>query len=792
MRKQDQEILNTEEVYQHAQGMALIYFHALKQALDNKNYVQPLIKDMETWKEKHIKGRSLLSRLAGRSKSREEKDYHSYIKWLDRTGELDNYLDRSMSYLFIRDLGKALNNPETAQQIEEVVQRLKTQLTKSPNKTKGLETFSTAGLYRYGKKEGIESTMIWLIEKLRKVSSIIPDEMDVEHAQRKLIKIIAGVIMHAEDEMDKDIKPDVRKQKLSEAIRLGYAYGLTYPFIDDLLDSHVLSAKEKEQYSELIHTTLSTGFVPEIKNWEGENREFIESVHRELRDAFLYMKDYQTQDTREIFFDQAYVFFRSQEVDRVKDLADTTYTNEELFIPIILKSASSRLIVRTAISAPKDEGFDSRTFYYGIYNQLADDFTDMFKDLEDGAVTPYTYYLTHHDQRKDLINPFELYWTVIYHLIHEVYDADEKTCEVILNRAINSQKRFKEKVGSPKYKELMSILGDFHPSLNNLIQNLIQKADHINFFDKLLRDHVLRLLRNQRQERETFSDIIEEAREEINRLLPLSTENALQRDSILDAANYSLQSNGKRLRPIVTWVQGIHEYGLNKEELLPLIKSIEYMHTASLIFDDLPAQDNSAFRRGRPTVHEVYNTAIAELTGLFLTQKAVEAQATLDAFDSKIVLKLIHYSAQATAEMCKGQALDLGSEGKQLSLNELHTMVFYKTGLAFEASLVMPAILAGIEDTQISLLKKFAYHAGAAFQIKDDLLDVEGEFNVIGKPTHIDQKNNHSTFVTVLGTEGAKKEMWEHYLRSVEVLEQMQTKTNFLAHFLDYIVIRDH
>src|SRR5690606_17355094 len=114
-------------------------------------------------------------------------------------------------------------------------------------------------------------------------------------------------------------------------------------------------------------------------------------------------------------------FFHSQEVDRKKTLDNSNYTNEDLFIPIILKSSSSRLIVRTILSAPEDPGFDNRTFYYGIYNKLADDFTDLFKDLENGAVTPFTYYYKYHKKCADLINPFELYWTVIAYLIHSVY-----------------------------------------------------------------------------------------------------------------------------------------------------------------------------------------------------------------------------------------------------------------------------------------------------------------------------------------------------------------------------------
>ena len=288
------------------------------------------------------------------------------------------------------------------------------------------------------------------------------------------------------------------------------------------------------------------------------------------------------------------------------------------------------------------KAFENRTFFYGIYNQLADDFADMFDDMKDGAVTPYTYYMKYHDKRLDLINPFELYWTVISHLIHNVYHSDVKTCEVILDRAINGLKRFKERMGTKKYNEVMELFASGNPKFNRVIQNMVRKADDVDFFDKLLRDHMITVLKNEREEQENFLDTIKTVRKQINNILyiPKNENVSLMKEPIIDAANYSLEGDGKRLRPIVTWIMGVNEYGLNQSAIVPLLRSLEYMHTASLIFDDLPSQDNASIRRGRPTLHQVYNIAIAELTGLFLTQKAIEEQASLNQFDSKTVLTL--------------------------------------------------------------------------------------------------------------------------------------------------------
>jgi geranylgeranyl pyrophosphate synthase len=402
--------------------------------------------------------------------------------------------------------------------------------------------------------------------------------------------------------------------------------------------------------------------------------------------------------------------------------------------------------------------------------------------------------MKYHDQRPDLINPFELYWTVISNLIHNVYHSDPKTREVMLDRAVNGMKRFKEQMGDKKYNEAMSLFASGNPEFNDIIQKMVRKADDVDFLDKLLRDRVLTLLKNEKAEKEAFVSTMKTVGKQINGILNISKtwNDSLLNQTIVDAANYSLEAGGKRVRPLMTWVMGVSGYGLDPKAMAPLLRSLEYMHTASLIFDDLPSQDNADTRRGRPTLHAAYNFAIAELTGLFLTQKAVEEQASLDQFDPKTVLNLIRYAAGVTEDMCKGQAMDLDSKGKQLTLEQLNTMCYHKTGLAFQASLVMPAILAHVKEPEMEALKKLAFHAGIAFQIKDDLLDTEGDPVFLGKLTGKDARNNNSTFVTILGLEGARKEMWGHYCQAMEALADVPRNNAFLKQLLNYIVSRDH
>lgn len=781
--------------YPIAEQKAAQYFASLREQFKEKTYVSTLIEDFQLWKKNHIHRRSWLSFLSRGKRKPDSKDYHKYLGWLNQTGKLDDYLDRSVSYLYMRDLGQALDSPNTQLRIKRMVADIRNQMIHpgSTSMEEQSDFMSLTGIYRWAQKEGVETATIWVIDKLKQVSAHLPKEMNPEQAQRKLIKIIIGVILHVMEEMDDGVPPVERSKRIDEAIRLGYSYGLTYPFIDDLLDSSVLTEQEKEQYSHMIRIAILNRVVPEMGEWSGDNMPFIQFVHSELKEAFEYIRGYQREEMQDAFFEQSFVFFHSQELDRMKDLSNSEYSNEELFIPIILKSSSSRLIVRSVISAPADDGFDQRTFFYGLYNQLADDFADMFDDMKARAVTPYTYYLQYRSQRPDLINPFELYWTVIAHLIHTVYRSDPKTREVILDRAINGLKRCKERVGIEKYKEIMEIFASGQPAFNLVVQQMVQKADDVDFFDKLLRDQLLLNLKNSKKEKAEFRDTIQRVRDQINKQLLIAKPDGPpeMKELLIDAANYSLAGDGKRIRPILTWVMGVNEYGLDASAIVPLLRSLEYMHTASLIFDDLPSQDNASTRRGRATLHEVYNSSTAELTGLFLIQKSIEEQASLQSFDAKAVLALMQYSAQKAEDTCMGQAMDLNSKGKALTLEQLNMICFYKTGIAFEASLVMPGILAQVKESEIQSLKKFAYHAGIAFQIKDDLLDLEGNHHLLGKPIGQDVENNNSTFVSILGPDGARKEMWEHYCLAMETLQEIPRNIAFLKHLLNYMINRN-
>lgn len=778
-----------EYIYNLYEKKAKEYFKILYSQLKSEAYIPKLIEDLEKFKSEHIYNSSVYSYLSKKILKPEKSDFN-YIKWLEHRNLLEAYLNRSVSYIFLRDLGEDINSKNIQPKIDKLVRRLNNYLISLTKKGEINKSFlDISSMYLKAKEEKVETIIIWLIDKLKLVYENIPNEMDRDEAQRKIIKVVAGVVLNKLNETDDSMLKEDKSKIIEKAIKLGYYYGLTYPFIDDILDAKVLASDEEKKYTSLIKESIITGNVPSFNNWSGKNKNLVVYIQKELTEAFEYIKNNQDHTTIKSFFEKCYVFFNSQEIDRKREINNRFYTNEEIYTPIILKAYSSRVITRLIINKHVNEDFDDQMFFYGIYNQLADDFTDVFEDLERKSLTPYTYYIENYKKYDDMINPFELYFVVVFNLINNIYNSNNNIREIILCRVINGLKRFKKRLGNEKYEYIMGIVALNNKKLGDLVQTLVNNAENIEFFDKMLRDNIILNLKKEEKEKEEFKNIIKDLKVDINERLEIK-DRKIENDRIFEAANYSLKGNAKRLRPIITWFIGINEYNLNKESMVPILRSLEYMHTASLIFDDLPSQDNSDSRRGIETLHRKYNIPTAELTALFLTQKAVEEQTLLN-FDSKVIIKLINYSVKIAEDICKGQLMDLESRGKKLTLNDLNKLCFYKTGKAFEASIIMPSILANISDEEIEKLKEFSYHAGIAFQIKDDLLDVEGEEDLLGKATGKDNINKSATFVSTLGVETAKRELWNHYVVALDILKEIPHKTNFLKYLLDYIINRN-
>jgi geranylgeranyl diphosphate synthase type II len=268
--------------------------------------------------------------------------------------------------------------------------------------------------------------------------------------------------------------------------------------------------------------------------------------------------------------------------------------------------------------------------------------------------------------------------------------------------------------------------------------------------------------------------------------------------TVFDGMKYSVEAGGKRLRPVLM-NETFKLFGGKGEAIECFMAAIEMIHTYSLVHDDLPAMDNDMLRRGKPTTHAVYGEAMAILTGDALLNYAFET--ALKAFDkegasvSSIRKALSVLTSKAGIfGMIGGQVVDVESEKKQLEMTEEKINFIYelKTGALIEASMVIGALLADATEAEVAVIEQVASKIGMAFQIQDDILDIEGDEAVLGKPIGSDERNEKATYVTFAGIEQSKKEVKLLTDEAIEKLSQLPYKNDFLKDLLEYLVYRDN
>ncbi len=328
----------------------------------------------------------------------------------------------------------------------------------------------------------------------------------------------------------------------------------------------------------------------------------------------------------------------------------------------------------------------------------------------------------------------------------------------------------------------------------------------------------------------TFQEKLLQRTKSINDILyaclPEETGNA---KSLYEACNYSILAGGKRIRPMLV----LETYQLflpnssdeQRVVLHAFLSAIEFIHTYSLVHDDLPAMDNDMLRRGKPTTHAAYGEAMGILAGDALLTYAFEiissAIASIDLFDNKNYQpsseKFMQAAVRAMAlfsnksgmyGMIKGQVIDMeytetysstGSDNKyedsskkKIDLPVLLEMYENKTSALLEASMLSGAILGGATKDELSVVDRLSRKLGLAFQICDDILDVEGSEEKIGKPVHSDDKNKKNTYVVLAGIENAKKMAEALTNECLELLDQLPGEKSFLKELFMFLLKREY
>jgi geranylgeranyl diphosphate synthase, type II len=266
-------------------------------------------------------------------------------------------------------------------------------------------------------------------------------------------------------------------------------------------------------------------------------------------------------------------------------------------------------------------------------------------------------------------------------------------------------------------------------------------------------------------------------------------------ETLKKAMAYSLEAGGKRIRPLLL-LSTIQALGQNPSLGLPVACAIEMIHTYSLIHDDLPSMDNDDLRRGKPTNHKVFGEAMAILAGDGLLTYAFQLIAEIhdERVPVDVRLQLIAELAKAAGPegMVAGQVADMEGEGKTLALAELEYIHRHKTGKMLQYSVHAGALLGGADARQMRELNEFAAHLGLAFQIRDDILDIEGTEEKIGKRVGSDRENHKATYPALLSLAGAKEKLAFHIDAAKHHLQQADVDGATLAYICELVAVRDH
>lgn len=260
------------------------------------------------------------------------------------------------------------------------------------------------------------------------------------------------------------------------------------------------------------------------------------------------------------------------------------------------------------------------------------------------------------------------------------------------------------------------------------------------------------------------------------------------------AMSYSLLLGGKRIRPYLVYAIG-QLLGAKLTDLDAPATAIEAIHSYSLIHDDLPAMDNDELRRGKPTCHIAFDEATAILAGDALQTLAFEALAShsYQQVNLKRQLAMVQALAHAAgaAGMCAGQAIDLAQTNQQVSIAKLEQMHRLKTGALIECSVKLAYYASPVDnDTVLNDLLCFASALGLAFQVQDDILDIESDTQTLGKPQGSDLKANKSTYPALLGLAGAKEKARQLYQEALSAVQRLPYDTTELQSFAHYIIAR--
>ncbi|CAF4231921.1 unnamed protein product [Rotaria sp. Silwood2] len=466
-----------------------------------------------------------------------------------------------------------------------------------------------------------------------------------------------------------------------------------------------------------------------------------------------------------------------------------------------------------------------RLWIMPFLGQLTDDCRDFYDDVQSNSVTSFTHYASfigrQQSSQKHLLNPF---YAFLY-LCSDIYASsgrDIQTGAFIGRRIARTLRSIELSSGQSALREFLYLFCyDNLPLHNyfwiNLRSHFSNVSDPEKSFFRIINKASIKYARTNRKLETYICDHLKQIEDALH-IHPFNKNkkslSVIDRDEqlLISAMNYSVKAGGKRLRPLLMMMV-CDLYNLESKNMIPLTCGIEYLHTSSLILDDLPAQDNSDLRRGRPTLHKTVidndipenlcegRAQLAAVDLIAVSMSLINHDLVKNGFSPERVNQVVSEISLSMHDLCIGQMMDLraahmGMEKGNELLEELDHIAWFKTGKAIEVVLIGPAILTisssstvNTQSTELNKIRELGRLMGILFQMRDDLLDVEGEN--IGKPAALDVKNNTVTYVSILGVEGTRQRLKEFRQQTLRLVNECwPSSAGTIIDVVNYIVDR--
>lgn len=628
--------------------------------------------------------------------------------------------------------------------------------------------------------------MDWLEDRVKYLRTILPEDVVQEGGLGKTMRIIMGVLTVASyDTADEPLA--VRREHLRHVVSGAYAWGSTYALVDDALQSRAsksIKPRDKDRYNEAILHSLTTGESSDLAGLVDH------PIGAELDLVYDSLLDNYPFSTYRHLYHSIEAIYRAQQRE-IQELTPESVVAggglRSMYPDMIIKAGMTRVVAN--ILGRRNVGTENyTTFLNSIFGtQLKDDFEDHVPDKLGGDYTPFTLA---YDPESDAPGPLYDMFAYDAFIRHVVWGKHPNTAQRLLRFTPSEFAPYlaRNKDHGQDILQTWPHTEEIAEFIGHATSMTSRQAHHVLPFDMRLEETMRTSLSERDQTTVDPRTFLSDKLSYINSVVGSSIGN----DGYLgEIASYALEAGGKRVRPglALMLAEGL---GVPYEHIEPLLRAAELFHTSSLIFDDLPAQDDSGFRRDRPTAHVAYPEWGAQLTGISMMSRAYGLYANLTKnFPAERVSEAVAYidSSLGFKGLCRGQAMDLKqAEQESVSLPDILEMYHYKTSVALEASMVPLMILLGRGDEEIRHIKDYAYHAGIVFQIKDDLLDMVGSREQTGKDTQHDA--GKANVARNYGADIAEQLINEHLASAVTSLEQLPFNTQLLNGVLHYFANR--